>query len=80
MNLTDEDLFEYLASRFNVAREGLAAETSLFSSGLVDSFAMVELIVFIEGKCDIKFKPSEINLDNIDSVSRILKFVESKEA
>jgi acyl carrier protein len=36
---------------------------------------MVELVLFIEETCGIRMKPSEVNLDNLDSIERILAFV-----
>ena len=46
-------------------------------AGLVDSFAMVDLVGFIETRCCAKMKPSDVNLDNLDSIGRILNYVQS---
>jgi acyl carrier protein len=51
-------------------------ETRLFSSGLLDSFSMVDLIFFIEENAKIRIKPTEVNLDNLDSIQRILNFTQ----
>ena len=39
---------------------------------------MVSLIIFIENSSGIKIKPTDVTLDNLDSVERILQFVESR--
>lgn len=49
-------------------------ETPLFSSGLIDSFALVDLILLIERECRIRVGPTEVTLDNLDSIARILRF------
>ena len=55
-------------------------ETELFSTGLVDSFAMVDLLVFLEKHTGTKMGPEDITLDNLDSVSRILAFAREQMA
>ncbi|MHC4470134.1 MAG: acyl carrier protein [Planctomycetota bacterium] len=75
MELTADALLTYFRDKLRVDTSKIEPETILFSSGLVDSFSMVELIVFIEKSCQIKVKPAEVNLDNLDSIERILAFV-----
>ena len=74
MSLTAEAIMEHLRDSSGVAIDGLTPDTLLFSSGLVDSFAMVDLVMFIETRCGSKMKPNDVNLDNLDSVGRILKY------
>lgn len=54
------------------------ANTSLFSAQLLDSITLVELIAFLEDTFSIKVRPMEISLDNFDSVSRILAYIDRK--
>ncbi len=78
--LTRKALLDYLEQH---SREDLADvkdDTELFSSGIIDSFAMVELLMFLEKFTGSKLGPEDIDLDNLDSVSRILKFVERRQA
>jgi acyl carrier protein/D-alanine--poly(phosphoribitol) ligase subunit 2 len=46
--------------------------TPLISSGYVDSFSMVSLLVFIENKFEIKIPPSEATPEAFDSVNKIV--------
>lgn len=78
MKLTKEELTGYLNDSLGLDCDEIDDAAPLFSSGLIDSFALVSLIVFIENKCGIKVQPMEVNLDNMDSVERILRFVEGK--
>lgn len=78
MALTHDALLHYLGKQFRLDTGQILPETSLFASGLIDSFSLVELVLFIEESCGIKVKPSEVNLDNLDSIERILAFVEKR--
>ena len=51
----------------------------LFSSGIVDSFAPITLLTFLESPWGFRIGPLEVNLDNFDSVERILQFAERKQ-
>lgn len=78
MNLTREMLSGFLVERFAVDARELADDTLLFSGGLLDSFSMVELIGFIEQTEDVKVGAMEVQLENLDSIERILRFVAAK--
>jgi acyl carrier protein len=73
-----EDLFDYISERAGVAKATLAVDSPLFSDGLLDSMAVLEVTAFVERKSGVRFAPSDVSLDNIDSIGRILNFVNSK--
>ncbi len=50
-------------------------ETPLISSGYVDSFSMVSLLVFLENKFNIKIPPSKATPEAFDSVNNIVALV-----
>jgi acyl carrier protein/D-alanine--poly(phosphoribitol) ligase subunit 2 len=50
-------------------------ETPLISSGYVDSFSMVSLLVFLENKFKIKIPPSKATPEAFDSVNNIVALV-----
>ena len=80
MALAREDLIEYLAKKGRVDQAKIEDSTPLFSSGLIDSFAMVDMLVFLEKHTGTKMGPEDIDLDNLDSVERILRFAASRQA
>lgn len=80
MALTEASLFEYLREQLGVDTAEVTPETPLFSAGLVDSFSLVSLITFIEKQEKIRVSPMEVALDNLDSVEKILAFVERKKS
>ena len=50
----------------------ISYDTPLISSGYVDSFSMVSLLVFIENKFEIKIPPGKATPDAFDSVNKIV--------
>ena len=73
-------LLEYLADNFDVDMDDIEDDTPLFSSNLLDSFGMIDLVTFIEEEAVVKFGALDMHLDNLDSVSQILAFVAAKKA
>ncbi len=54
----------------------LQYDTPLISSGYVDSFSMVSLLIFLENKFKIKIPPSKATPQAFDSVNNIVNLVE----
>jgi acyl carrier protein len=63
---------------FTADKSALGLDDSLLGRGIVDSTGMLEIIFFIEEQLGIKVKDDEMIPDNLDSVNRIAKFVESR--
>jgi len=77
MALSRDALFTYLIEKLDVDERALGDDTLLFSSSLLDSFRMVDLILFIETEAGVRLGPMDVNLDNLDSIARILACTES---
>ena len=80
MALSTERLLQFMHDQLGIDTDDLDAETTLFSSGIIDSAGLVELIVFVESQENIKFAPEDISLDHLDSIGQILGFVADKHA
>jgi acyl carrier protein len=74
MVLTKEQLLGALQDRLGLDVTSIGDDTLLFSSGLIDSFSLIELISFIEAQATIRMDAMDVSLDNLDSVERILRF------
>jgi len=74
MAVSREDVLGYLQSKLGLNTKGIADDTALFSSGTLDSFSMLDLVMFIETKIGRKLRATEVNLDNLDSVAKIVRF------
>ncbi len=73
MSLTAEDLIRFLRDFLNIEDE-IDPETELFSAGLLDSVAMMNIIGFVEEKAGIEVRPADVTLENFDSVARIVDY------
>lgn len=77
MSLTDQTLIAFLKDSLNVEEE-IGPDTELFSTGLLDSVAMLNVIGFVEDAAKIEVRPGDVTLDNFDSVARIVAFATSQ--
>lgn len=78
MSICREDVLAFLEEQTDLDISEIENDTLLFSSRMVDSFAMVELIQVIETKGNFRMRPTEVHLDNLDSIARILSFSEKR--
>jgi acyl carrier protein len=63
---------------FTSDRSALGLDDSLLGRGIVDSTGMLEIIMFIEEQLGVTVKDEDMIPENLDSVSRIAAFVESR--
>jgi acyl carrier protein len=80
MAVTYEGLRHFLSDELAIDTPSLTSETLLFSSGLVDSFAFVSLLAYLEAEGDVQIEPTDVNLDNFDSIERILAYLHGAQA
>jgi acyl carrier protein len=68
-------LREILEDELGCDLTGVRADTLLFSSGIVDSFALVTLMMTLEKEAGFRVNPGDVVLENFDSIDRILAYV-----
>jgi len=69
-------ILNYIRKEFMDEEEvDLNYDTPLISSGYIDSFSMVSLLVFLENKFKIKIPPGKATPEAFDSVNRIIDLV-----
>jgi acyl carrier protein len=69
-----ETIAAFITARFTPAGQ-LAHDAPLFSSGLVDSFGVLEVITFLEDTFNIQIDPAVHDLVEFDTVNRIADLV-----
>jgi D-alanine--poly(phosphoribitol) ligase subunit 2 len=74
MNDLKQTLRIALVTQFKVDRDSLDDNTELFSSGLIDSLSVMDLVCFVEREIGHSVPPADITLENFNSVSRIVAF------
>ena len=77
MNQFREALRTALITQFRVDRGRLDDNAGLFSGGLIDSLSVMDLVCFVEREIGHAVPPTEISLENFDSVNRIVRFAEA---
>ena len=78
MSLTSEDLLKYMEDELGIETNDVNGDTPLFGTGLMDSFSLVQMLTFIETRCEIRVNAVDVTPDNMDSINRILRYVEKR--
>jgi acyl carrier protein/D-alanine--poly(phosphoribitol) ligase subunit 2 len=65
----------YVIREYLEEGEEITYDSPLISSGYVDSFSMVSLLVFLENKFKIKIPPEKATPEAFDSVNKIVELV-----
>lgn len=58
----------------------ITADESIISSGLVDSFSLVDLALYIEDTFGVRIDDSELNASTFDSLSQLASLIESRKS
>lgn len=74
--ITQDLILGFFEDELGLDTQDIEAETLLFSEGIVDSFALVSLMLFLESQANFQINPRDVNLDNFDSISRMLAYIE----
>ena len=54
------------------------ADEKLISSGLIDSFSLMDLALFIEDTYGVRIEDTELNSDTFDSLNQLAALIESR--
>ncbi len=76
MALTAEKLLEFFDYDLGVDVADIQPDTLIFSTGIIDSFSLVSMFAFIETEAEIRISPGDVTLQNMDSIERILAYVD----
>jgi acyl carrier protein len=78
LSLDRDQLIAFFADTFQLDRRVLSGEMPLFSSALLDSASLVNLVAFLEEKTGLVVEADDVTLDNFDTISAILSFCEAR--
>jgi acyl carrier protein len=54
------------------------ADEALISSGLIDSFSLVDLALFVEDTFGVRIEDSELNASSFDSLTQLANLIQSR--
>ncbi len=79
MNI-EKQIREYLTEEVLFSDDSIeySNDDSLLEAGVVDSVAVMEMILFVEETFNVEVADQEITPDNFDSVNRLANFIRSK--
>jgi acyl carrier protein len=77
--LIKEKINKYLTEEiFKQPGKNLEPGSILLSNGLVDSFRLVDLALFIENNFGVRIDDSELNASTFDTLEQLVDLVESR--
>ena len=53
---------------------------SLISSGLIDSFSLMDVALFVEDNFGVRIEDTELNADTFDNLTQLASLIESRHA
>jgi acyl carrier protein len=80
MVATEREIREFIIDNFLFGEMdfALSSEDSLLERGIIDSTGVLELVAFLESRYGIQIKDHEILPSNLDSVGKLIRFIERK--
>ena len=58
----------------------LSPEESLISSGLIDSFSLMDLALFVEDTFGVRIEDTELNANTFDNLTQLAALIESRKS
>jgi len=81
MGTTEERLRAYLAANcLHMPPDEIPLDQPLLSTGLVDSFHLVELAIFIETELGVRIDDTELNSGTFDTLAQLTVLVEQRQS
>jgi acyl carrier protein len=72
-------LSTYIATQIlKQPQRAIKSDEKIISSGLIDSFNLVDLGLFVEDQFGVRIDDSELNANTFDSVSELVKLIEAR--
>lgn len=80
MSKITPELEKFIAEKIlKQPRRSIAPDASLISSGLVDSFSLVDLSLYIEDTFGVRIDDTELNADTFDTLEELAGIIRSRQ-
>ncbi|MBK9600340.1 MAG: acyl carrier protein [Anaerolineales bacterium] len=60
-------------------KRAIRADEALISSGLIDSFSLMDISLFVEGKFGVRIDDTELNAETFDTLEQLAKLIQSRQ-
>jgi acyl carrier protein len=78
---TISSLEKFIATQIlKQADRKIAANEPLISSGLIDSFSLMDLALYVEDTFGVRIEDTELNANTFDNLSQLAELVESRKS
>jgi acyl carrier protein len=57
----------------------IAADEKLISSGLIDSFSLMDLALFVEDTFGVRIEDTELNAQTFDNLTQLASLIQSRQ-
>jgi acyl carrier protein len=78
MNPVEQELRTFLSENFFVEEADLARGASLTRTGIIDSTGVMEILLFLEERFDMKVPDEEVVPENLDTLDNLVRYVGSR--
>jgi len=74
-----DQLSDFIASSIlKQPNRKITAGESLISSGLIDSFSLMDVALFVEDTFGVRIEDTELNADMFDNLTQLASLIESR--
>jgi acyl carrier protein len=75
------EIEKYIATQIlKQSNRKIAADEPLISSGLIDSFSLMDLALFTEDTFGVRIEDTELNANTFDNLTQLASLIESRKA
>jgi len=73
----EEAILDFVRAQFkaSIGKLTLQRDTPLFSTGIIDSFGVLELIAFLEDRFGVEIDPARHELNEFDTAAKVATLV-----
>ena len=61
-------------------KRAIGADDALISSGLIDSFSLMDLALYVEDTYNVRIEDTELNADTFDNLTQLAALIDSRKA
>ena len=77
MSDTEEQLSTFIATTIlKQPQRIIGNDESLISNGLIDSFSLMDLALFVEDTFGVRIEDTELNADTFDNLTQLVSLIE----
>ncbi len=74
-------LSTFIASKIlKQPNRAIGADEALISSGLIDSFSLMDLALYVEDTFGVRIEDTELNADTFDTLTQLASLINSRKA